>query len=202
MASAFAQLQASDYAQAVRKLFPRGKAWAAGIGSLFDNFLNAIGASVYILHAAAINLVDSEINPFSTASLMPLWENDFGLPDPCVGTGQTLDQRRQALLARITDPGGLNAGRYIALAASIGVDITVSTFTPAQMGSGCGTPMYGASWKFAWQVNAPAEPITSVFRCDSACDDYLQTWGNAELECVINSRNRPSRVVLFAYGDD
>lgn len=199
--SPFADLQAGDYADAVRRLFPPGRAWIGPPGSVLDSLRKAIANAVFILHQAVINLVDVELNPFSTDLLLQPWENDFGLPDPCITATQTTAQRQAALIARMTDPGGLNAQRYIDLARGAGFTVTVTEFRPLRVGDTCGSSVNGSQWQFAWQVNIPADDVgpTTVFTCNSTCDDYLGMWGNNVLECLINSRNRPSRIVNFAY---
>lgn len=201
MASPFASLLAGDYAQAIAKLFPRGRAWIGKVGSVLNNFRNAVAAAVYILHQAVIDLIDTELNPATSNLLLPTWENDFGLPDPCIGTGQTIAQRQAALIARVADPGGLNPQRYINLAAMQGFNVTIDEFTPFTVGGGCGEPVYGPDWQFVWRVNAPAADAgtTALATCIGPCTEPLASWGNTILECLINSRNRASRIVLFGY---
>ena len=195
----YSALGQADYAQAITNLFPRGRAWRRFAGALLHLWRQGAAAFAASFHAAATALVYGELFPDTAQALLPDWEYDFGLPDACTPSGQTVDQRRAALLSRITDPGGLNAQRYIDLAAANGFDITVTEFRPFTCESACDDPVCDDSWRPYWRVNAASTTVFEM-RCGFSCGDALRSWGNDELECLINSRNRASRVVLFAYG--
>lgn len=200
MLNPWSGLGTDDFAAALAALYPRGPAWPRDPDSTQARYRAALADIQAAFHADLSNLADVELNPFQTDELLPDWEDEFGLPDPCVPQPQSTDQRHAALVSRIADPGGLNAQRYVELAASIGYAITITEFTPFVAGVGaCGGPTYDLDWRFVWQVNGATSPISSVMRADSACNDSLQTWGDSALECLINSRNRPSRIVLFNY---
>lgn len=201
MTNTLAYADSAEFFDALRpgKLLPRGLAWSDD-DPVLTGFRQALADIEAAFHARLADLSEVESDPQQAVELLPDWERAYGLPDPCAPQPQTIAQRRQALLARITDSGGLNPSRYIALAAALGFTITVTEFRPFRAGaSHAGDPCRGLNWLFAWQVNAPLNTISSFAAGSGAAGEPLRSWGNAPLECVIRAHNRASRLVIFAY---
>lgn len=165
------------------------------------NLLVELAADGNALDAArvAAELILTEADPRSTYYLLPDWERELGLPDPCVGPLPTLAQRRDAVAAKLYMLAGQNPQFYIDLAARLGFTITVTEFLDIHtVESSVETPLYDEAWLFAWQVNAPLETIREA-TVDSSVDEPLRSWGNAMLECAIK-RFKPSHTtVIFSY---
>ena len=143
----------------------------------------------------------SRPNPHSTLELLPDFETDYGLPDPCTPLNPTVGQRRAALLAKMRAKGGQSAAYFIAVAEQLGYTITVQRFYPFRVGQGrVGDPLYGQGWIFAWRVHAPETTIRPFRVGQSAVGEPLRSWGNAELECVIRRIAPAETIVQFAYG--
>lgn len=203
MGNPYSNLGPDDFQQAALNLLPPGPAWSRDLDSIQARFFGAIGDMFARVHRDWTVLVDQELFPPTTAALLPEWEKDYGLPDPCTPQPQTFEQRIAALMAKITDQGSLSRQKYIDLAAALGFVITITEFLPS-FGVGtctgpCTEPILAASWRYAWQVNAPATTV-GVLTCIGSCASPLRWWGNENLECAIRRRNRPSRFVLFSYG--
>jgi uncharacterized protein YmfQ (DUF2313 family) len=114
------------------------------------------------------------------------------------GVSQTLQQRRNALVAQLTGIGDQSRQYFIDLAASAGFTITITEFRPFTVGSRVNDPIYNEIWRFAWQVNAPQTTV-EWFTVTSGVNEGLRSWGNQLLECLI-SRLKPAHTkVLFAY---
>lgn len=202
MGNPYSNLGPDDFQQAALNLLPRGAAWPRDLDSILAKAMGAIGDMFARVHRDWTTLVDVELYPPTTAALLPEWEKDYRLPDPCTPQPQTIEQRIDALMAKITDEGSLSREKFIELAAAIGFEITITEYLPS---SGIGTcigpctePVLGFSWRFVWQVNAPATTV-GVLTCVGDCSSPLRWWGNEDLECVISRKNRPSRLVLFSY---
>lgn len=193
----FRGANADDYGAAAQALLPQGQ---ATIGSRLAALLRALAIEDARVEAAAWRLL-GEADPRTTTALLSEWEYDFGLPDPCGGDEQTVEERRRALIARILDrPGGASIDYLVRFAAGYGYVITISEPAVLRAGFRAGDRAYGDDWLWAFVVHAPETTITSVFRAGSRADERLRTWGNGRLECLINQAKPAHTVALFAYG--
>jgi uncharacterized protein YmfQ (DUF2313 family) len=82
----------------------------------------------------AADLLEIESDPRSTVELLPDWERNWGLPDPCIQSPQTVSQRQFALVQRMTIQGGQSRQFFIDIAKQIGYDITITEYRPFQVG--------------------------------------------------------------------
>ncbi|MBK3434845.1 DUF2313 domain-containing protein [Pseudomonas fluorescens] len=160
--------------------------------------------------ANAMNLADAQagtvystIFPNSGEGLSD-WERVLGLPDPClVGQAQTVGQRVQAVISKLQGRAGQSKPFFIALAKSLGYDITITTFTPARAGiARAGDPINGGDWNFTWRVNAPAVTTSHARAGNSGAGDPLTAWGNRALECRLGQIKPAESILLFGYGDE
>ena len=192
-------LRQEEWRQILTQLLPRGRAWRTDDASVLGRLMGALARPFAALHARILVLLDVEADPAQTVELLADWEAEFGLPDDCCPQGATLAQRRTALLARIADPGGQSRARMIAVAKSLGYDITITEFEPLCAGFSAGALAYGDDWCFAWQVNAPSHSVRYWSAGDGA-GELLTIWDSTTLECVLN-RIKPSHsVLIFSYG--
>jgi uncharacterized protein YmfQ (DUF2313 family) len=193
-------LTTEDYLAQMQNHLPPGPAWPRDIESLTTKLLTSFSEEYARIDARINDLLD-EIDPQTTLELLPDWERILGLPDECVETAQTIQQRRAAVLAKLRNQGGQSRAYFIALAAYLGFEITITEFTPFRAGiSAVGDPLCGTDWWYAWRVNAP-ETTSVFFRVgSSAVGEPLQSFGNELLECVF-SRLKPAHTnIIFAYG--
>lgn len=132
------------------------------------------------------------------------WERVLALPDPClIGVPQSVRQRIQAVVSKLQARGGQSKPFFIALAKSLGYDITITTFRPARAGiARAGDRLYGGDWDFTWRVNAPAVTVTYAVAGLTAAGDPLATWGNKALECRLSQMKPAESILLFGYGDN
>ncbi|QLG90943.1 YmfQ family protein [Pseudomonas yamanorum] len=160
--------------------------------------------------ANALNLADakagmvySTIFPDSGEGLAD-WERELGLPDPClVGQSQTVGQRVQAVVSKLSGRAGQSKPFFIALAKSLGYDITITTFRPARAGvARAGDAINGGDWNFTWRVNAPAVTTIHARAGSTGAGDALTVWGNRALECRLGQMKPAESILLFGYGDN
>lgn len=160
--------------------------------------------------ANALNLADnstesvySAIFPDSGQGLSD-WERVLALPDPClIGIPQSVGQRVQAVVSKVQQRGGQSKPFFIALAKSLGYDITITTFRPARAGiARAGDPIYGGDWSFTWRVNAPAVTVSHARAGQSTAGDPLAAWGNKSLECRLRQMMPAESILLFGYGEN
>jgi uncharacterized protein YmfQ (DUF2313 family) len=144
-----------DYATAFLTLLPQGQAWPNQPGSTLDLACRGLADYWGDVDSAAADLLERESDPRKTlppqpptqlSGLLPDWERNWGLPDPCYKEPLTIAERQQALLMRMTMIGGASREFYIGVAASIGYAITISEFRVWVVGIDCvgDSRVYGA----------------------------------------------------------
>ena len=151
-------LTEADYAQQLRQLLPPGPA--------FDLELQPDWAQIVAALAPELARVDGngealllEVNPATTTVLLPYWEGYLGLPDVCTVPGsQTLEERRQAVIDKLTATGAPQLSYYRKLGSQLDLPLQIEEFRPARVGPAkVGDFLYGAGWPWSWIASAPVE---------------------------------------------
>lgn len=190
-------MTAADYLAQEQALLPQGAAWPRESDATLTKLLNAFADELARIDGRALTLIE-EADPRTTNELLGDWERVAGLPDTCVAGTLGTAQRIAALVTKLTTVGGQSREYYIALAAKLGYTITITEFVPFTVASRIDTPIRGELWRFAWQVNAPLVTQT-FFTMNSTVADALSTFGNTQLECVINRLKPAHTHAQFAY---
>lgn len=130
-----------DYAEAYSALLPLGLAWPRESTTILMKTVRGL-AQVWgtWVDRRAADLLEIETDPRRTIEMLPDWERNWGLPDPCfLGVGQGIDQRRQILLLKMTLLGGQSRAFFIWVAAQLGYTVTIGEYAPFMVGvSPCG----------------------------------------------------------------
>lgn len=192
------QATTEDYQQQLSELTPPGPVWNRTDGSVFMKLLLAMADELARVHNRALDLIE-EADPRTTFELLPDWERAFGLPEACGVLPDTLEERRNALVEKITRRGGQSPQYYIDVAALLGFTVTITEFDHFTVGSQVNDPIYDEEWNFVWQVNGPSETVRA-FVVNSGVSEPLADWGNDLLECVITRLKPAHTYVQFAYG--
>lgn len=191
-------MTSSDYLQQMQALLPPGPAWPTEEGAGLSRFLAGLAEEFARLDARGWQLLE-EADPRTAIELFNDWERVAGLPDTCAEafstTEQTLDQRRQALIARLVTVGGQTQAYFIALAAAFGVTITITEYRAQTVDDDVSMPMFDDAWNTVWSINMPLTDITYA-DVNSSVDEPLASWGNPALECVLR-RIAPAHLTLF-----
>lgn len=148
----------AEYFQQLRQLLPPGPTfdlelqpdWAQLLAALAPELARVGGNSEALL---------LELNPATATALVPVWEGYLGLPDICVVPGlQTLEERRTALIDKLTATGAPQLSYYRKLGTQSGIPIQIEEFRPARVGpTKVGDFLYGAGWPWSWIASAPIE---------------------------------------------
>ena len=191
---------ADNYLSQLKALLPLGDLWDSfrQSGTLFSAFLDAFAQTFARIDARAEDLLD-ESDPRTTYELLPEWETEAGLPDTCTTQADTIQERRDALVSKLTSIGDQSRPYFISIAAELGYEITITEFRPFVAGSDAGDVISNGDWIYTWQVNAAEETIRP-FVAGSGTGELLRDWGNEILECVINKYKPAHTLVQFAYG--
>ncbi|TFW71409.1 hypothetical protein C3Y98_04705 [Methylotenera oryzisoli] len=192
-------LTAESYLQQLQALLPQGPAWPREEGALNTKLLDAWSAELARVDARIEALIN-EADPRVTSELLADWEALAGLPDPCVTVDQTVDQRRLALVSKLTNLGGQSRQYFINLATSMGyADATIDEYKPMNCNDNCNDALYSDNDRFYWTMNLPSDGGIFIANCQSPCDSPLQSWGDEAIECRINKYKPAHTTVIFAY---
>lgn len=190
---------AEAYAGQLAQLLPRGDLWQPGADPTLDALLLWKGRELARIDQRVQDLL-READPRLTVEMLPDWEAEAGLPDPCSGPAPTLSGRRAELIQRLAARGGASRPYFIALAAALGyLGATITEFAPFTARSGCAEAVTAPAWWWTWRLNLPAEFTIRHFSARSACNEPLRDWGDDALECVVRRLKPAHTHILFAY---
>lgn len=159
---------AQDYAGALRRLMPIGRAWRFTSGSRQSQLLLALAAEFSRIDNLASGMLSAFL-PGDNANLLPEWEATLGLADAM----ETLStaQRQARIRARFTVGNGPSLPFITSVAERLGMTVAITRYAPARAGiSVAGDPVYDQSWCSAIGitvtansgVNTPADLIATL----------------------------------------
>ena len=190
------------YRTMLQDLLPRGAAWPRDPDATLTRLLDGLAAAFVSVDERGDDLL-RESDPRMTYELLPDWERAFGLPDPCLDLSNTLQERRQDLLERVTGIGGQSIGYFLAVAAGIGyADVTITEFRPFVCGvSRCGDRLNGPpEIRLLWVMRVPGPRVTRFRTGASQIGDRLGEIDRAtDLECLIRRLAPAHTDLLFSY---
>lgn len=145
---------ASQYSGAMRQLLPRGKAWNTEDGSVQASVCDAL-TLIYAQSDSDANQLLADAFPGTANALLPEWNLTVGIPDPCLGVPTNQAQNIQQLLAKLASGGGQSVNYLVALAATLGVTITISEFSATHTATDVPSGMISilADWNYTFRVN-------------------------------------------------
>lgn len=189
------------YLTFLQSLLPPGQAWTRDRVAALTTLLDVFAGELARIDARTVDVLN-ESDPRTTLEMLTDWERVAGLPDLCAGLAETLQERRQAVVHKITGLGGQSKAYYTSIAESLGYAIEIDEFKPFICGlSHCGDILSGGhAVRYNWRVRV-LEPRAVYFRAGvSACGEKLLTIRRAEdLECIL-TRLKPSHTnLIFAY---
>ena len=187
-----------DYATQFQRLLPRGRIWHRALGLVQDADILALMPTWSRLQERLNDLI-TEIFPCTTDELLPEWEATLGLPDPCVGPLDTIQERQAAVCVKFSLRGGQSKAYYEQIALALGSPITITEYKPFTAGDRAGTPLYGADWADAWKITSTQIAITYFSAGVSVAGEPLRSWGNNLLECTMERIKPAHTVLIFAY---
>jgi uncharacterized protein YmfQ (DUF2313 family) len=128
-----------EYADAFQRLLPLGQAWPRGEDSVLMKVVRGLTRIWGDFEIRASKLLEMESDPRQTIELLPDWERNWGLPDPCYAEPQSIAERQLALVMRMTLEGGQSRQFFIDVAAMLGYTITITEYRPFFIAmDGCG----------------------------------------------------------------
>lgn len=203
----------SDYSSAIRSLLPTGPAWEIDHENLTALIEGLAEVFAEPLDRIAALFLDQESDPRFTRQLLEDWEKAFGLPDECISSPQTIEDRIAALLHRMTMQGAQSRLFFIGMAKSLGYAIQIVEFSPFIVGvSSVGDTRNYTADDYVWRIGPPEMRFhwivkvlsakVSWFRAASGVsgvDHHVEFSLADDLECIIR-RYKPAHTnVIFDY---
>lgn len=191
----------ADYVAMLRQLLPPGPAWDPDLEPDIDAVLQGLAPEFARIDARTNDLLN-EMDPATMREMLPDFEAAMDLPDECLGTEQTFDARRKAVIRRLIGSGGQNAAFFIAVAAELGYpNAHVIEYRAPRFGrSRFGNAHFG-TWaaQFFWVLNL-GERLTGGARFGVAhFGERFGTNPNNGIECLVQRWMPAHTVVDFIY---
>jgi uncharacterized protein YmfQ (DUF2313 family) len=170
-----------DYVSGLTNLLPQGLAWPRWPDTVLMQVVHGLACVWEFVDNRAADLLEIESDPRFTVELLPDWERNWGLPDPCYTAPQTVADRQRALVGRMTLLGGQSRQWYINFAKFLGYTITISEYRTFVVGiDRCGdSRVYG-------NVQAPIYNPSFVLGAIPVTDNLGLTPGPTALSAYPN----------------
>ena len=205
-----------DYKNLLVNLLPRGFLWQPKDQPTFNAFLDSIANEPCRVDERVQDML-REGDPRQALELLEDWERMLGLPDECSPDGQDIAARREQVVQKLTDQGGLSAARYEFLGQQLGFDISVydnhpfragesragdaltnAFFSQFRAGSRAGEQLTLSGWQFYFTVELPATAST-IFRAGSRAGERLRSFENPLIQCTIRKLKPAHTAVFFRF---
>lgn len=161
--------------------------------------LAADGAQLDQVMLLASRVLESMTPATCPVAMLPDWEQVYGLPDPCAQwMDQSITQRRQRVMAKELETGGLSRAYYIGIARQLGYTIQIEELQQHHCEMPCEAPVNDWPWDYVWRVVAPAVTATDA-SCEDGSETPIRYWGNSLLECVLRPLRPAHTLLQFAY---
>jgi uncharacterized protein YmfQ (DUF2313 family) len=180
-----------NHADTLKLLFP------VELTGVFDDDIELEGMHLDAAQASAECLLN-EIYADQTYSLLTDWERVCGL---IPATDAQLQGRRDAVVQKLRDIGGLSRAYYISLAATLGWTITIDEYLPFMSGwARSGDVDYDEDVCWIWRVNVAGNAAYSFRSGLSVAGEGLTWWtANDILEALIDELKPAHTAVIFNY---
>jgi uncharacterized protein YmfQ (DUF2313 family) len=140
----------------------------------------------------------NEMFPDQSYELLPDWERVCGLTP---GNDDTLQLRRDRVIRKLRERGGLSIPYFIALAEAMGYTITIEELKPFMAGinrAGDALYIYESIW--IWRVKVFGKPLYYFRAGRSVAGERLLWWSaQTELEDLLKELKPAHTYVIFEY---
>lgn len=188
-------MNGNDWRELLYLLLPDGY---ARDGKRLNAELQAEGNMLASVERSAQDVLNG-VMPFTAVALLSDWERVLGLS---VSNGMTIQARRQLIMAKLNETGGLSRSYFIRLAKSLGYDITIDEPEPFRCGRNrCGDRLWIPEIVWVWIVNIQDGQVPVYrFRCgSSATGERLMSFGQNMLESIFRDLKPAHTQVVFNY---
>ncbi len=216
MADRHVRRTGDDYAIAFENLLPQGQAWPKHPGTTLDLACRGLTAYWGDVDGRAADLLERESDPRQTLELLPDWERNWGLPDPCFTTPQTIGDRQEALVRKMTLLGGQSRAWFRIVADEIGYPLVIREYSPFMAGvsnvgdtrakdDGVHYRWYigGSDMRFYWTTAISTAKLT-WFRCSKGqcgVDPHLRIGVPEDAACIFNRWKPAHTIIVYDFSN-
>jgi len=140
----------------------------------------------------------AEMFPDTTNQLLAEWERVYGVTP---GPDDPLQYRREQVVRKIRERGGLSIPYFLALAEAMGYVVEIVEPVPFMSDWGCADDeLFDESVVYQWGLTIYNQPVYE-FCADNSCADELLLWFNEQgvLEELFRQLKPAHTYVYFAY---
>lgn len=181
-------------------LLPPGR-WRRDAEGQLARLLLPLAGEIARFEAAAEALLE-EMDPRSAVALLPDWERLLGA-DPCGRDlmATSLQDRQASAHQRLTMRGTPTPAFFVALAAQLGVAVTIEEAWPFEAGDEAGAELVPEGEQFSWLVRLPATRVVDFEAGGSEAGDLLGEIMPSLVECVIRYHAPAHTTPVFQYAE-
>lgn len=191
-----AGLGEAEFRAALQALLPRGAAWPRHEDAVLTRFLGGLASRQAALHARIGDLSERESYPPIASEMLEDWERALGLPDECSAGLTLIEQRRAAVVARLTERLAPTPATIEAVSLAYGVRVSVVEFGFHNCEMDCEQPITDEAWAHAFTVWGSGRVITDA-TCEDDCEQPLRAWSTLPHECAVRRLAPAHTVPLF-----
>jgi uncharacterized protein YmfQ (DUF2313 family) len=138
---------------------PEGSAFRRDAESVFYKLFGALSQECVRIDDE-LAAVLAQAPPWESLDMLPDWERVLAIP-----ASGSIPDRQAAVGAKIADQGGCSRDYFVALAATLGYDITITEYLPWRVGiATCVDPLIGIRWQSTWTVTYASGPRDALLK--------------------------------------
>lgn len=206
----------AQYKELLINLLPKGRLWRPQEQPTFSALLESTAQELCRVDDRVKQML-IEVDPRTADESLDTWEDVLGLPDECTPEDQSLDERRNQLVQKLTNIGGLSKTFYEFVGNQLGFEVFVNNdlnFVAGRgkagdkltnyfdrhfvAGSTAGTPLTEVGWLYYFTVDMPAS-AAEHFVAGSEAGDPLREFSNELIECTMKKLKPAHSGVFFTF---
>lgn len=124
----------SEMTKILSDFLPSGRVWDKK-NNPESNIYKLLASLAFVYQAVqeSIQWLINETNVKTTTDLLSNWERSVGLPDDCVSTDRTLDQRREAVVSRLRKVPFVDKGQILTLLQALFTEFGINIYAGADV---------------------------------------------------------------------
>jgi len=193
----------NEYGLSLAKHLPEGDMWISKSISE-NNFAKLLYGLALIFIDADIktNELFFEFYPATTSEFIEEWEELLGIPDGCLDTNGSIEERRTQIVGALGALGAVTKEDWINLADIMGFEIEIDHMTDVTA--------WPWTWPHAWGATAEENRFIMVVTIKGVSDKNIGTWPwtwphvwgddiTRFLRCIFNRIKPANILIIYRY---